>query len=64
MTANTLVKQNDNTKWPIREANIKGPKKKLKHQWVAQFELIDSITILEYFGHFAKALIKQNVKIK
>ena len=28
MTANTLVKQNDNTKWPIQEANIKGPKKK------------------------------------
>ena len=31
MTANTLVKQNNNTKWPIQEANIKGPKKKLKH---------------------------------
>lgn len=29
MTANTLVKQNDNTKWPIQEANIKGPKKNL-----------------------------------
>lgn len=28
MTANTLVKQNDNTKWPIQEANIKGPKQK------------------------------------
>lgn len=29
MIANTLVKQNDNTKWPIREANIKGPKKNI-----------------------------------
>lgn len=28
MTANTLVKQNNNTKWPIQEANIKGQKKK------------------------------------